>query len=44
MIKEELDLIFDHKKQEIKTALAEQKASNGGFSLTLDAWTALNQV
>jgi hypothetical protein len=36
-------LVFNFKKQELKDVLAEQKTSNEGFSLTLYAWTSLNQ-
>jgi hypothetical protein len=32
LLKSELDLIFDFKKQKIKQTLVEQKVSNRGFS------------
>jgi hypothetical protein len=43
MLTDELILQFDNNKILIQGKLAEQKKSQGGFSLTLDTWTAINQ-
>jgi hypothetical protein len=37
LLKDELDLLFLFRKQQIKDTLVEQKVSNSSFSLTLDA-------
>ena len=39
----ELERIYLFKKSNIKKELKEQIESHGSFSLTLDAWTAINQ-
>ena len=43
MIKDNLSDIYIEKKGLIKSELKENIATNGSFSLTLDAWTAINQ-
>ena len=43
MLTEELSLSFSTNKTLIIEQLTKQKANQGGFSLTLDAWTAINQ-
>lgn len=43
MLKNELNYLFLSKEKIIKEEIEEQKLTNGGFSLTLDAWTAINQ-
>ncbi|CZR70301.1 uncharacterized protein PAC_20205 [Phialocephala subalpina] len=43
MLKTELNYLFLSKEKIIKEEIEEQKLTNGGFSLTLDAWTAINQ-
>ena len=40
---EELDLSYSKKSKEIKEELAKNITSQGTFSLTLDAWTGINQ-
>ena len=43
MIIDELDFKYNEKSQFIKSELSENIKSNGTFSLTLDAWTGINQ-
>jgi hypothetical protein len=43
MIKRELDSLYLIKKIQIQDELKDQVNTKGGFSLTLDAWTAINQ-
>ncbi|KAH6714619.1 hypothetical protein BKA61DRAFT_575348 [Leptodontidium sp. MPI-SDFR-AT-0119] len=43
IIKEELNTLYLLKQNIIKEELREVITSNSGFSLTLDAWTAINQ-
>ena len=42
-IKNNLISIYNNKKEAIRQELKENIKSNSSFSLTLDAWTALNQ-
>jgi len=42
-IKENITFIYLEKKALIKSELEENIATEGSFSLTLDAWTAINQ-
>jgi hypothetical protein len=39
----ELDLNYKNKLNQIKSELNNNIISNGAFSITLDAWTAINQ-
>ena len=43
IIKEELNTLYLLKQNIIKEELREGITSNSSFSLTLDAWTAINQ-
>jgi hypothetical protein len=43
IIKEELNTLYLLKQNIIKEELREVITSNSSFSLTLDAWTAINQ-
>ena len=43
VLNENLDDLFNKQKDIIKSDLKQQVESNGSFSLTLDAWTAINQ-
>ena len=40
---DELNLSYSEKSKEIKEELAENITFQGTFSLTLDAWTGINQ-
>jgi hypothetical protein len=40
---DKLNLSYSKKSKEIKEELAENITSQGTFSLTLDAWTGINQ-
>ena len=43
VLTDELTLYFNNNKSLLKDLLLEQIKTQGGFSLTLDAWTAINQ-
>ncbi|KAH6716507.1 hypothetical protein BKA61DRAFT_655233 [Leptodontidium sp. MPI-SDFR-AT-0119] len=43
VLTDELTLYFNNNKSLLKGLLLEQIKTQGGFSLTLDAWTAINQ-
>jgi hypothetical protein len=43
VLTDELTLYFNNNKLLLKELFIKQKKSQGGFSLTLDAWTAINQ-
>jgi hypothetical protein len=43
LLNDELNSLFLIKQLQIKSELQEQIKTNGSFSLTLDAWTAINQ-